>query len=79
MQKEKETPEVELVIDDNQLLNNLRRIRIANIWTVRLFFAVLFADSSLIASECFATISASASSLLQSTTDMVAERMTDEL
>lgn len=43
MLKEKETPEVELVIDDNQLLNNLRRIRIANIWTVRLFFAVLFA------------------------------------
>ena len=43
MLKEKEAPEKELIIDDNQLLNNLRRIRIANIWTVRIFFMVFFA------------------------------------
>lgn len=43
MLKEKEAPEKELIIDDNQLLNNLRRIRIANIWTVRIFFTVFFA------------------------------------
>lgn len=34
---------VQPVLEDTELLKNLRRIRIANIWTVRVFFAVLFA------------------------------------
>lgn len=32
-------------LDDTELLKNLRRIRIANIWTVRVFFTVFFAVS----------------------------------
>lgn len=42
MLKEKETVKEIEAIDDNRLLNNLRRIRITNIWTVRIFFTVFF-------------------------------------
>ena len=41
MIEEKETFSKEL--DEGELLKRLRRIRIANIWTVRVFFAVFFA------------------------------------
>ncbi|MBP3600483.1 MAG: hypothetical protein J6J30_05310 [Clostridia bacterium] len=46
MIKEKETlakDKAENEFGENELLNGLRRIRIANIWTVRIFFTVFFA------------------------------------